>query len=82
MFNPVLKILEELKMIKFKIVNKFGKETLYSANNGKKWINFNVEDRGRDGIGNLKRVECSLIGMFEEYSITKIKNRIKELFEN
>jgi len=68
-----------MNKITFKIVSKWPNNAVYHATDGKKTIPFNIETV-HDGIGSLKRVECSRIGYFEEYKMQDIKNRIVNLF--
>jgi hypothetical protein len=69
-----------MKNIKFSKVSSWKGGAVYHATDGSKTIPFEVSYHP-DRIGVLKRVECSqLPGMFEEYKMSVIKNRIKLLF--
>jgi hypothetical protein len=65
--------------IYFKKINQWDNTILYQATNGK--LTYNVEvETVKDKLGNLKKVECSLTGHFEEYSMEAVKERVRKAF--
>ena len=56
-----------------------GNEAVMQATNGKRTIVFSYTKK-KDQIGILYVVECTACGYFEEYGISKVKERIKNLF--
>lgn len=59
----------------FKKVNKWSNETLYHCITDVLTMPFTVQSV-RDKKGTLHRIECSLTGMFETYSMSEGKQRI------
>lgn len=56
-------------------VDSWSNVALYKASNGIKSANVEITTT-KDRLGSLKRVECGKMGMFEEYSMTVIKEKI------
>jgi len=60
--------------VKFSIVNKWGKTTLYQCTDGYTSTSFAV-DHIKDGIGTLLRCETPF-GLYECYSMKEIKSKM------
>ena len=68
-----------MRKIKFTIVNKWNKTTLYQCSDGCTTAIFEVE-RVRDGIGTLLRCDTPF-GLYECYNMKVIKHRMIEYLD-